>query len=184
MAGTLQVDRDLGDLIGMEAGRLNATQWAWDPETGSLSFAALEPEAQGGEGPLFTLLIRAKSDATLADALYFADEAGMWRSGGSVQELALRFVDASSLDNSATGIAMPNPFRDELTLRFTAAVAGNWELKVSDSAGRLVFREQMSLGKGPQQWVASGHRFPSPGAYTYVLQGPGLVRSGTVLKIE
>ncbi len=184
MAGTLQVDRDRGDLIGMEAGRLNATQWAWDPESGSLSFAALESEVQKGEGPLFTLLIQAKSDAALADALYFADEAGMWRSGGSVQELALRFVDAGSLDHSATGIALPNPFRDALTLRFTVATAGDWELKVSDSMGRLVFRQQMSLGRGPQEWTAPGHRFPSPGAYTYVLQGPGLIRSGTVVKIE
>jgi len=184
IAGTLQVDRDLGELIGMEAGRLNATQWAWDPASGLLSFAALEADMQGGDTPLFTLLIRAKSDATLADALSFADEAGVCRSGGAVQELALRFVDAGSIHQSTTGIALPNPFRDELTLRFTAGIAGDWDLKVSDSAGRLVFRERMSLEKGPQEWTAPGHRFPSPGMYTYILQGPGLVRSGTVVKIE
>src|SRR5690606_27362671 len=123
------------------------------------------------DAPLFILKFRVKkagvasqflkiSPGFLHPEIYVAGE----ERRNPVLKFVQKFVSLGSLQ------IFPNPMRSESSLSWQAARTGAATLKITDEAGRLIFKENLASEKGWNQYRLHRENLPAAGLYFLYLK--------------
>jgi hypothetical protein len=128
--------------------------------------------ATAKQGALFTLLLRAKADAQLSNALSLNRVVGAeaYNSNNDQLDLALKFNVAAV----ATGFELkqnkPNPFNGETVISFNLPKATAATLTISDVTGRILKSVRATYAKGLNQLTLKASDLNASGVLYYTLE--------------
>jgi hypothetical protein len=107
--------------------------------------------------------------------------------GSSIQQSLIKSPQSkivSQQENFELLPAMPNPFRDQTTIRFRLPGRKNVLLEIFDAQGKQISTLlNTSLGAGVQEARLSGHNLPA-GSYYFRLQVGSDIRTGKLVCIK
>ena len=135
---------------------------------------------------LFSLVFRAKTNTTWADALQFGSAytpAEAYHSDGTYLDVELAFVEAP-MNIPAPSVAYPNPFAETTVIGFTSEIGGEVILTVFGPSGRVVETVRQSVAPGAGQVEIHADRLEGRGTYFYQLQLENRVETGKVVLMK
>jgi hypothetical protein len=179
--GTLEFDAQALELVEVlpgiaTAGHFGLTQaqqgriamsWNWpsDPAVNGL--------AKASTGPLFTLLLRARTDIQLSEALRMSDAVTpreAYGNTGTFEDVALHFGEAAEASGFVLYQNQPNPFRNETVIGFELPEAMPATVTISNVAGRVVRTYKVDGAKGYNQITVKASDLPVKGMVSYTIE--------------
>ncbi|HKK78939.1 MAG TPA: T9SS type A sorting domain-containing protein, partial [Phaeodactylibacter sp.] len=178
----LQLGHEGLRLLEVEAYR---TAWiaADEPQATQLNLGWASAQPLRTEEPLFYLHFVAQHDGFLSDMLALRGESELGLQNGNQTQFAaaeLSFQKAAGLYDVQ---AFPNPFYDELMLRFELATAQRVQLQVWNTSGQLVHQREMEGMAGFNEWSVDGQQLGQAGTYLYRLSAKDLQYNGRVIRV-
>ncbi|MCR9055399.1 MAG: T9SS type A sorting domain-containing protein, partial [bacterium] len=175
--GTLEFDAQALELVDILPGTLSeghfgltqaaqgrvAMSWNWASET-----------AVPTDSELFTLVLRARTDVQLSEALGMSDAVTpreAYGNGGTFEDVALSFGTAAEEQGLfALYQNQPNPFREETVIGFELPEAVPATVTISDVAGRVVRAYKVDGVKGYNQITVKASDLPAKGMVSYTIE--------------
>ena len=127
-----------------------------------------------GNGQVFSLVLRAKSDVMLSEVLGVSSELTMaeaYGKDGSLQDVAIEFTDGK-----VAGAAFelyqnqPNPFKGETLIGFNLPAAADATVTVSDVTGKVLTVIHHDGVKGYNSVVVNAKSLPATGVLSYTVK--------------
>lgn len=153
--------------------------------------------AIGANKPLFYLVVRAKQNVSLKDAIKL-DPSGLAplliKDGQvvGIERFGLKPVYDPNLQLSVSNheaemarfevVPAANPFRDRLVLQIETTVAETAQIEISDLHGRVCHRQSVALSEG-QQWVEIPSAALGNGPFLYRVAAGKHTASGKLMRI-
>lgn len=182
MAGHLDLDTQQAKVIQVLPGLLQPNELFWKEGTGAVGFSVLDPNHLNVASPLFFLEMEPLVAGSLEDMLRIRETAvGAVRSHNGLWQVGLRFSTPSVLQHVQVE---PNPFVDEVRIRFTPPAAGLQVLRIFDMQGKEVYSRKETTDAVLQNWLLDGAVFHGTGLYTYVLEGTWGSLNGKLLRAD
>lgn len=165
------------ELLGIKNGIAKTENFALFTEQGLLNTSWID-QGQAKTGALFTLVLKAKTEVQLSQALQLnakAMRAEAYNRESEVLNLVLDFgTDAAQLGTEMVlEQNQPNPFRNETQIGFWLPQTGEATLSIHDVTGRMVKTLRQSFDKGHNQVLIKHSELPSNGVYYYTLTQNG-----------
>jgi large repetitive protein len=138
------------------------------------------------QGALFTLVLRAKADAQLSNALSLnrVVTAEAYNSNNDQLNVALKFNGAAV----ATGFELkqntPNPFNGETLINFNLAKATTATLTISDVTGRILKSVRANYAKGMNQVILKASDLNASGVLYYTLEADDFTATKKMIIVE
>ncbi|NBC07544.1 MAG: HYR domain-containing protein [Bacteroidetes bacterium] len=179
---SLQLRHEGLRLLEVEAYR---TAWiaADEPQATQLNLGWAGAQALRTEEPLFYLHFVAEQDGFLSDMLRLQGKSELGLQNGNQTQYAaaeLSFQKAAGLHDVQ---AFPNPFHDQLMLRFELATAQRVQLQVWNTNGQLVHQREMEGMAGFNEWTVDGQQLGEAGTYLFRLSAKDLQYNGRVIRV-
>jgi hypothetical protein len=111
---------------------------------------------------------------TLDDALLSPDD----------RAVINRIWPAPAPDFSENAVLAPNPFSENINLRFNAAAAGQLRLRLTDVGGRVVFDKTASAAEGMNEWELPAPAGLASGAYFFIAEMGGQRATQLLVKAD
>lgn len=162
-----------------------------------LSYASASGPTLGANKPLFYLVVRAKQNVSLKDAIKL-DPSGLAplliKDGQvvGIERFGLKPVYDPNLQLSVSNheaemarfevVPAANPFRDRLVLQIETTVAETAQIEISDLHGRVCHRQSVALSEG-QQWVEIPSAALGNGPFLYRVAAGKHTASGKLMRI-
>ncbi|MCR9103050.1 MAG: T9SS type A sorting domain-containing protein, partial [bacterium] len=193
--GTLEFDAQALELVEVlpgiaTAGHFGLTQapqgrvamsWNWP------SAPAATGLAKAPTGPLFTLLLRARTDVQLSEALRMSDAVTpreAYGNTGTFEDVALHFGEAAGSSAFVLYQNQPNPFRNETVIGFELPEAMPATVTISDVAGRVVRGYKVDGAKGYNQITVKASDLAVRGIVFYTVETKGHSATKQMVVIE
>ncbi|MTB51611.1 T9SS type A sorting domain-containing protein [Lewinella sp. W8] len=144
-------------------------------ERGRFAFSYNNEAGLGDGAPVLSLRVKATTDMLLSDGLTLSD--GMvfsegYNTAGLTVGLALNFVGTEEvLAVNRLLQNIPNPVREQTTIRFELIKDGVVSLSVLDMTGKLVLTREIAGAAGANQVVLDRAALGAAGVLTYTLTG-------------
>jgi hypothetical protein len=138
------------------------------------------------QGALFTLVLRAKADAQLSNALSLnrVVTAEAYNSNNDQLNVALKFNGAAV----ATGFELkqntPNPFNGETLINFNLPKATAATLTISDVTGRILKSVRANYAKGMNQVILKASDLNASGVLYYTLEADDFTATKKMIIVE
>ena len=145
-------------------------------------------EATTGSDELFSLVIRATTDAQLSDVLgvssrYTAAEA--YDLSGATKDVAIEFTSGAV---ATAGFELyqntPNPFYGETRIDFYLPEPGEVTLEIRDDLGRLLLSRENGFAAGPQSFRLTRADLPVTGVLYYSVSVDGWKATRKMIRLE
>jgi hypothetical protein len=142
--------------------------------------------ATAKQGALFTLVLRAKADAQLSNALSLnrVVSAEAYNSNNDQLNVALKFNGAEV----ATGFELkqntPNPFNGETLINFNLPKATAATLTISDVTGRILKSVRANYAKGMNQVILKASDLNASGVLYYTLEADDFTATKKMIIVE
>jgi hypothetical protein len=180
---TLNLDKKGLELVDLVSGIAAEENFGIFTEEGVVT-ASWNGEAKGGV--LFSLVVRATSNATLSEVLnlnsrYTAAEA---YKGGEVMNVGLTFNASKASANYALYQNTPNPFAGETVIGFNLPVAGQATLTIQDVTGRTLKVINGEYAKGYNQVNMKSSELTATGVLTYTLKAADYTMTRKMIVVE
>jgi hypothetical protein len=169
-------------LLGVEENRI--TQIAVDEsEATQLQLGWVSATPVQTEEPLFYLHFTAEQSGILSKMIDLgADSELGLQEGASTRfaKAALSFREAEAFQQVQ---AFPNPFRDQLMLRFELDKPQRVQLQVWNTNGQLVHQRELEAMNGMNEWTVDGQQLGQAGTYLFRLSANELQYNGRVIRV-
>jgi hypothetical protein len=180
---TINLDKKGLELVDIVSGIAAEENFGIFTEEGVVT-ASWNGEAKGGV--LFSLVVRAKSNATLSEVLnlnsrYTAAEA---YKGGEVMNVGLNFNASKASAIYALYQNTPNPFAGETVIGFNLPVAGEATLTIQDVTGRTLKVINGQYAKGYNQVNLKSNDLTATGVLTYTLKAADYTLTKKMIVVE
>lgn len=178
---TMNFNVDMLDFVGFEAGKLNVTEEHFgfsrlDIGRITSSWNATAPLDLNSDDVLFTLTFRAKSNATLSEAISINSSriaAEAYTADVNTINLGLVFNTGNGTVSAATYELFqnePNPFANETKISFSLPEAMNATIRVFDVTGKVVRLIEGDFAKGLNNVIVKKSDLPNAGVLYYQLE--------------
>ncbi|MBK9012934.1 MAG: hypothetical protein IPM82_02000 [Saprospiraceae bacterium] len=139
---TLDFDLDLLEFVEIGEGIAKASNFGFTKlDEGSINASWNQHGEHDKSLPDFSLVFRAKTNITLADALWLSDQLTRsegYSTGGELLDLRLQFTENESVAGFELFQNKPNPFNKETVIGFRLPEAGQAQLTITDATGRVL----------------------------------------------
>jgi hypothetical protein len=135
--------------------------------------------SKGTEEPLFFLNVRSADPQGLKEQLSLS-ALSRTEVSGEEQVLALSFISSSARPDVEV---LPNPFREELLLRYTLPASEEVKLQVWNTKGQRVLIQSRSAFGGVNEWILPAHQLKTPGTYFFRLSSKSLQHQGRLVRM-
>ncbi len=132
--------------------------------------------------PLFYLHFRAKERVQLQEVLSLrpgsllaTNQGAQWVPG--VMQFREQVAEAGQVR------LFPNPFRDELRIRFDLPATQQVSLRIWNANGQLVYEHEEQAAGGFNDWQLPGHQLGEAGTYLYRIAAKNLQHNGKIVRI-
>ncbi|MBK7425894.1 MAG: T9SS type A sorting domain-containing protein [Saprospiraceae bacterium] len=178
---TMNFNVDMLDFVGFEAGKLNVTEEHFgfsrlDIGRITSSWNTTAPLDLNSDDVLFTLTFRAKSNATLSEAISINSSriaAEAYTTEINAINLGLVFNTGNGTITAATYELFqnePNPFANETKISFSLPEAMNASIRVFDVTGKVVRLIEGDFAKGLNNVIVKKSDLPNAGVLYYQLE--------------
>jgi hypothetical protein len=173
----LDFDTKALEFVGIKAGVAKLENFGLFADRGVLTTSWIDL-GSAKDGPLFTLVLKAKTDGKLSQVLHInplAMNAEAYTRENEVKPVDLVFgTEKPALRREmALEQNQPNPFRFESQIGFWLPQPGEATLNVYDVTGRMVKSFHQSFDQGYNQLLIKPTDLPSAGVYYYTLTQNG-----------
>ncbi|MCB9081090.1 MAG: T9SS type A sorting domain-containing protein [Lewinellaceae bacterium] len=181
---TLNFDRNAVELVDIVSGIATEDNFGVFAQEGVIT-TSWNGEAKGGV--LFSLVLRAKADGQLSNALnlnsrYTAAEA---YKAGEVLNVGLNFTNGVA---AATGFELyqntPNPFQGETMIGFNLPEAAQATITIQDVTGRTLRVIRAQYAKGYNQVSVRSNELPASGVLYYTLEAANFTATKKMVIVE
>lgn len=178
---TMNFNVDMLDFVGFEAGKLNVTEEHFgfsrlDIGRITSSWNTNGPLDLNADDVLFTLTFRAKSNASLSEAVSINSSriaAEAYTTEVNAINLGLVFNTGNGIVTAATYELFqnePNPFANETKISFSLPEAMNATIRVFDVTGKVVRLIEGDFAKGLNNVIVKKSELPNAGVLYYQLE--------------
>lgn len=171
---TMELPTEVGELVSVEPILTREENFGLFKTDGKLTSAFVNVDDPGGQQHLFSLRVRAKSDARLGDHLTITSsitESEAYDFEYNTLALALKLKEQQIVyDESKLLPNFPNPFREKTTIRFYLEQAGSVEIQVQDALGRTITKIEEEFQQGYHQLPLAGSTLGETGVYYYQIK--------------
>lgn len=174
----LKLDNKALEFVGIKDGVAKSENFGIFADRGILTTSWMDLGKEK-DGALFTLVVKAKSDLKLSQALHINPivmNAEAYNRDYEVMGVALVFGEQTIQDLNR-GLTLeqnqPNPFQSETQIGFWLPQTGEASLNIYDVTGRTVRSLRKSFDQGYNQVVIKHTDLPSTGVYYYTLTQNG-----------
>ncbi|NND07717.1 MAG: hypothetical protein HKN87_15175 [Saprospiraceae bacterium] len=191
---TLNLDHTQLDLVNIREGSLaKAGTLTFIPVDKQGDFIAAtwyasEEVAFNADENLFELVVRAKRDMYLNHAVQISSAFAPAVSGGESVGTQVLILTTKDLDMNQQGLALfqnrPNPFKAETSIGFHMPEAGNADLRIMDSHGKMVLQREAYFGKGYQEMRIEKADLSTDGLLFYQLTHNGITKTKKMLILD
>lgn len=158
-------------VVGTETGLIGA--WELTEESGQIAYNKVSGKSNGTYGPTASVDANDPIRST-----YF----GCATSGGTGLKVENSSFAIESNTDAMTAnevAAFPNPFVDDLTLNYAAKIADNYNLKIADAQGKVVYTQQ-NLASDTNYNI--GQHISEKGIYFLMIEENGTLKTYKVIK--
>ncbi len=189
---TLGFDRNAVELVNVEQGLAKEDNFGIFAKDGLITTSWNEAQGTGlraqGE-TLFTLVLKAKADATLSEVLNVNSRitrAEAYRAGGDFLSVSLNFGNSAfaQLRNFELMQNVPNPFQGETMIGFVLPEAGDATLTIQDVTGRTLRMVRGDFAQGYNQVILKANELNATGVLYYTLKSGDFVATKKMIILE
>jgi hypothetical protein len=189
---TLGFDRNAVELVNVEQGLAKEDNFGIFAKDGLITTSWNEAQGTGlraqGE-TLFTLVLKAKVDATLSEVLNVNSRitrAEAYRAGGDFLSVSLNFGNSAfaQLRNFELMQNVPNPFQGETMIGFVLPEAGDATLTIQDVTGRTLRMVRGDFAQGYNQVILKANELNATGVLYYTLKSGDYVATKKMIILE
>ncbi|PHN01113.1 T9SS type A sorting domain-containing protein, partial [Flavilitoribacter nigricans] len=139
--GTLTFDNSKVELVDLEYGAATANNFGMHLVGEGMITTSWDGKAENNE-VLFTLVVRARTEAELSNVLSINSRVTVAEAYGSNDELMDLAIDFGNGEVVSAGFELgqnaPNPFRTQTTINYSLPEAADVTFTITDAAGKLV----------------------------------------------
>ncbi len=161
-----KIEPAAGVLLSLDQSQANVTSFSW-----------LNQRAASAERPVCYVEVEVEQAALLSEHLSIGSGSEHIDADGAAQPVALVFRQ-----RSAEVAVFPNPFREEVTLRYQLAGEEHVRLQVWDAQGRLLLNAAQLALAGINEWKLDSRALPVPGTYFFRLSSGHLQYQGRLIR--
>ncbi len=189
---TLGFDRNAVELVNLEQGLAKDDNFGIFAKDGLITTSWNEAQGAGRGAQsvtLFTLVLKAKADATLSEVLNVNSRitrAEAYRAGGDYLNVSLNFTNSalSQLRNFELMQNIPNPFQGETMIGFVLPEAGEATLTIQDVTGRTLRVVKSDFAQGYNQVILKANELNATGVLYYTLKSGDYVATKKMIILE
>lgn len=174
--GMLQFDHPGLEILNVEKA---AAGHIFSAPTGAASTTLSWVGSNAAQAPLFTLEVTPVVPQLLSEALALTASSRVVVQG---EENSVTLNYTTSPVASQVSV-WPNPFRENLHLRYTLPGSEAVELQVWTANGQVVLHQSRPAFKGVNEWVLPAHQLPTPGTYFFRLSSKSLQHQGRLVRM-
>jgi hypothetical protein len=180
---TLNFDRNAVELVDIVSGIATEDNFGVFAQEGVIT-TSWNGEAKGGV--LFSLVLRAKADGQLSNALnlnsrYTAAEA---YKAGEVLNVGLNFTNGVAAAGFELYQNTPNPFQGETMIGFNLPEAAQATITIQDVTGRTLRVIRAQYAKGYNQVSVRANELPASGVLYYTLEAANFTATKKMVIVE
>lgn len=172
---------------GLDLQRVEEHQAKWvavdDQQASQLSLGWASAELLPSGEPLFYLHFTAAQHGYLSDMISLQAESKLGLLNAGQTQYAPAALSFQKLDGLQDVQAFPNPFHDQLMLRFELDEAQGVQLQLWNTSGQLVHQREMEGMPGFNEWTVDGSQLGQAGTYLFRLSAKDLQYNGRVIRV-
>ncbi|MEZ5055612.1 MAG: T9SS type A sorting domain-containing protein [Saprospiraceae bacterium] len=173
------------ELLSVENGSIDfETSMVFDEASNTLKFIGVGELIEEGE-ILFTLHLKTRQSGNTKDLIRLSKEeleSKVLLAGGETVNGELYFQKDSNSGIKAT--ASPNPFSDQLNIRFEIKNSSSLDFRITDIQGKEIYASYASYESGLHEIVVPVSLFPRAGIYYYQFKSEDVFQVGKLIHLK
>ena len=173
---SLIVDADLAEILSIESNQPDFNSINWNEaliERGIVNLSwnrqAFNGNVSDNEEVLFTMTLVVKDDAYVSELLSFDDSYVKAEAyiGSGTKDIAIEFTNTEESEAFVLHQNNPNPWTQQTQIKFYAPVVQDYDLKVFDVDGRLLYKVEGESKVGMNSIIVENYQIQTKGGMLY-----------------